>query len=130
MATKIPKAVATRASEMAGATTERSAEPMFPIAVNALMIPTDNLFKNNSEVIIDHPSSLVHLTECNDILCSIEGLDKGSILTVLPFELEDFADDDAPCADRENQQQDKNTEGDETPMQYRIYKIVKCHRIY
>ena len=40
MATKIPKAVATRASEMAGATTERSAEPMFPIAVNALMIPT------------------------------------------------------------------------------------------
>ena len=40
MATKIPRAVATRASEMAGATTERSAEPMFPIAVNALMIPT------------------------------------------------------------------------------------------
>ena len=156
-------AVATRASEMAGATTERSAEPMFPIAVNALMIlPTvpktprktifevvarteskvsrrsaiwfetlstvcltmlskssedfhlgickielgvvlfkfllnvNNLFKNNSKVIIYHPPPFVHFTEFKNIFCWIECFDKRRILFILPFKLENFADNNAP----------------------------------
>ena len=39
MATEIPNAVAINASEIAGATTASSADPIFPIAVNALIIP-------------------------------------------------------------------------------------------
>ena len=39
MATEIPRAVAINASEIAGATTASSADPIFPIAVNALIIP-------------------------------------------------------------------------------------------